>query len=265
MKVVMSTQPPIVSSAVKVLAALELLCRAGRPLSLESIARDLGVTQPTGYRIVNTLIATGYVKPQGVRQGYVATVKVMGLGSHMSGSWDLRDAARKVFRPIGMKFGETITVARLDGFQSVFVDKIRAGSSLVFFCDIGRSLPLHLGAAGRSMLAHLSDEEFESYLTSDLASRTSASLVDPAVLRTVRDQTREEGYAVSIDEVDLGVSAIAVPILDPSGHPLGAAAIANTSSAWSPEDRAARAQAMLAASQSIFNDIPTSDPDKAIR
>lgn len=255
----MNAKLPIVQSAVKVIEALEMLCGANTSLSLEELAEKLGVTGPTAYRIVNTLIQAGYVKPQGFRQGYVPTMKVLGLGSNVAGSFDLRDAARTAFRPVGMRFGETITIAQADGTSAVFIDKLRAGSSLVFYCDIGRSLPIHLGAAGRAILAHITDEEFERYLTTDLISRTEASIVDPQVLRTLRKQTREEGFVVSIDEVDIGVSAVAVPILDPTGRILGAAAIANTSSAWAPADRKARADAMTAASAAMFGAVEAID------
>ncbi|WP_190815842.1 IclR family transcriptional regulator [Saccharopolyspora pogona] len=243
----MNAKPPVVNSALKVLEALELICQAQQPISLEELAGALEVSGPTAYRIVNTLIETNFVKPHGYRRGYSATMKVVGLGAQYAGSFEFRDAARRAFRPVGMRFAETITVAKVDGFEAVFIDKIRVGSSLVFYCDIGRSLPLHLGAAPRCILAHLSDEEFESYLHAELVPRTTASLADPDVLRAARDQARADGFVLSVDEVDLGVSGIAVPILDPAGQILGAVAIANTSSAWTPADRAARAEAMIAA------------------
>lgn len=243
----MNAKPPVVSSALKVFEALELICQAQQPISLDELARSLEVSGPTAYRIVNTLIETNFVKPHGYRQGYSATMKIFGLGAQYAGSFEFRDAARRAFRPVGMRFAETITVAKVDGFEAVFIDKIRAGASLVFYCDIGRSLPLHVGAAPRCILAHLGDEEFESYLQTDLLARTTETLTDPDELRAARDRARADGFVLSVDEVDRGVSGIAVPVLDPAGQILGAVAIANTSSAWSPADRAARAEAMKAA------------------
>ncbi|TWH71083.1 IclR family transcriptional regulator [Micromonospora olivasterospora] len=212
----------------------------------------LDATTATTYRVVNTLIETGYAQLNGYRQGYTATLKVMGLGAQMPGAFDLREAARKAFRPVGMRFGETITVARLDGLSAVFIDKIRAGDSLVFYCDVGRSLPLHIGAAARCMMAHLTDEEFEALLANDLPRRTNATINSPEALRAARAQIRQDGYALSVDEVDVGVSAIAVPLLGPTRNLLGAVAIANTSSAWSPSDHADRIEAMIAASRRVF-------------
>jgi DNA-binding IclR family transcriptional regulator len=242
----------VVQSALKVLKALEYLCRAPQAVSLEQLAHELSVTPPTAYRIVNTLITTGYARANGFHNGYVATLKVMELSSQVYGAFDLRDAARTAFRPVGTRFGETITIAKAEGSEAVFIEKIRTGASLVFFCDVGRRLPIHIGAAGRCIMAHLDEEEFENYLEGELLARTPATHSSPAVLRALRAQTREDGYVLSVDEVDIGVSAIAVPLLDSGGRILGAAAIANTSTAWTPEDRGNRVRAMKMAAASMF-------------
>jgi DNA-binding IclR family transcriptional regulator len=242
----------VVQSALKVLKALEYLCRAPQAVSLEQLAQELSVAQPTAYRIVNTLITTGYARANGFHGGYVATLKVMELSSQVHGAFDLRDAARATFRPVGMQFGETITIAKAEGSEAVFIEKIRTGASLVFYCDIGRRLPIHIGAAGRCILAHLDDREFEDYLEGELIARTSATHTSPAVLRAQRSQALEDGYVLSVDEVDIGVSAIAVPLLGSGGRILGAAAIANTSTAWTPEDRADRVRAMKMAAANMF-------------
>ncbi|MCE0764970.1 IclR family transcriptional regulator [Pseudonocardia kujensis] len=236
------------------LKALEYLCRASQAVSLEELARELSVAQPTAYRIANTLIATGYARVNGFHGGYVATLKVMELSSQVYSTFDLRGEARNAFRSVGMQFGETITVAQADGFEVVFVDKIRAGASLAFYCHIGRRLPLHIGAAARCILAHLDDDELEEYLGGELTARTSATHTSPAVLRALRTQALEDGYVLSVDEVDIGVSAIAVPLMD-RGRVLGAAAIANTSTAWTPEDRADRVRAMKTAAAAMFGTV----------
>ncbi|GAA1791572.1 IclR family transcriptional regulator [Planosporangium flavigriseum] len=246
----------VVQSALKVLKALEYLCRAPQAVSLEQLAQELSVTAPTAYRVVNTLIETGYARTNGFHNGYVATLKVMELGSHVYGSFDLRDAARAAFRPVGMRFGETITIAKSEGSEAVFIEKMRAGASLVFYCDVGRRLPVHIGAAGRCIMAHLDDEEFENYLEGELIARTPETHTSPDVLRALRAQTVEDGYVLSVDEVDIGVSAIAVPLLASGGRLLGAAAIANTSTAWTAQDRADRVAAMKMAAASMVTAVP---------
>ncbi|WGY01821.1 IclR family transcriptional regulator [Nocardioides sp. QY071] len=244
-------ETPLVQSALRVLKALEYLCQATQPVSLAELAAELEVAQPTAYRIVNTLIATGYARVNGFHGGYVATLKVTELISRVRSGFDLRGAARTAFRPVATHFGETITIAKAEGYEAIFVDKIQSGASLVFYCDIGRRLPMHIGAAARCILAHLDDDEVELYLGGELAARTVGTHTSPEVLRALRSQTLEDGYVLSVDEVDIGVTAIAVPLVDPGGRILGAAAIANTSTAWTSEDRAARVTMMKAAAAAM--------------
>ncbi|RJG40473.1 IclR family transcriptional regulator [Mesorhizobium sp. DCY119] len=241
----------IVQSATKVLRALEILCASPVPVSLEQLAARLKISSATAYRTVNTLVCAGYAKENGRHGGYVATLLVAELSAKVSRSFDFQSGIRASFRPVGMKFGETITIAKIDGDAAVYIDKIQAGASLVFFCDVGRRLPLHIGAAARCLLSYMTDEEFEFYLSRELEARTSATVTDAEALRRLRRDTLEHEFASSVDEVDIGVSAIAVPIFGPNGIPIAAAAIANTTSSWSESDRLERVAVMKAAAASV--------------
>ncbi|WP_432991920.1 IclR family transcriptional regulator [Dactylosporangium sp. CA-233914] len=247
------TEPPraVVSSAVKVLRALEIVCASEDVVSLERLASELSVSKPTAFRIMSTLIETGFVRPAGFRTGFVATLKIAELGTRRMSMLNLPEVARPVFRPVAMRFGETVTIAQTDGHEIFIVDKITAGASLVFYCDVGRRLPLHIGASARAVLAQLSDEQFESYVAGDLRPRTAKSHVSAVALRKLRRKALADGYVLSIDEVDIGVSAVAVPIVDATGSVLGAASIANTTRSWTERDHRVRAEAMQAAATKL--------------
>lgn len=249
-KVVMGSDH-IVQSATKVLRALEILCASPVPVSLEQLAARLKISSATAYRTVNTLVCAGYASENGRHGGYVATLRIAELSAQVSRSFDFQSAIRAAFRPVGMKFGETITIAKIDGDAAVYIDKIQAGASLVFFCDVGRRLPLHIGAAARCLLSYLADEDFEFYLTHDLEARTSATVTNAEMLRRLRRDALEHEFTSSVDEVDIGVSAIAVPVFGPNGIPIAAAAIANTTSSWSESDRRERITVMKVAAASV--------------
>lgn len=87
-------------------------------------------------------------------------------------------------------------------------------------CDIPRSsvyrvLPLHAGAAGRVALAYFEDADAERYLAgAPFPAYNENTLVSVEQLREDIRLTRERGYALSDEDVTLGVGAVGVPIVD---------------------------------------------------
>jgi DNA-binding IclR family transcriptional regulator len=240
----------VVSSAVKVLDALQLLCEADGPTPLARLAIGLGVSEPTAYRVAQTLVQGGFARPAG-GGGYVATLEVVRLAGRITSRDPLTDICAEVFGPISDRFDEPVTICVPDGDAVLFVQKLSGPRAPRFYCDVGRQLPLHAGAAARCVLAHLPDPAFEHYLAHKLDARTPATRTSAQSLRDDRDHIRTHGYTVSVDEVDVGISAIGVPVLNSRGRLLCAAAIANVTARWDDADILARAKDMVEATAEI--------------
>lgn len=243
----------VVSSALNVLEGLRILCDAEGPVGLAEMRAALGVSEPTAFRILQTLIHSGFARTAtGGGPGYEPTLEVVRLGGVVTRRDHLLDATRAMFGPISRRFEEPITVGVPDGDHILFVEKLAGPRDPNFFCDIGERLPLHVGAAARCMLAYASDEVFEHYLEHGLGKRTPSTKTSREKLREDRAAIRADGFTVSVDEVDVGISAIGVPILNGRGEILAAAAIANVTARWSPDDIAMRAKEMCDAAASAM-------------
>lgn len=253
MKKVPDAPRHVVSSALKVLEGLRILCETEGPISLSDFRTVLGVSEPTAYRVLQTLVGAGYARPasDGGR-GYEPTLEVVRLGGIVTRRDHVLDVARAVFGPISRRFEEPITVGVPDGGHILFVEKLAGPRDPNFFCDVGERLPLHVGAAARCILAHVPDAVFEHYLEHRPGSRTPSTHTSVAELREDRELIRERGYTVSIDEVDIGISAIAVPVLNGKGDILAAAAIANVTARWGDDDVTLRAKEMRDAAASVM-------------
>lgn len=76
---------------------------------------------------------------------------------------------------------------------------------------LGRTLPLHAGAAGRVTLAHLEDPE--SYLElAPFEPFTAHTLVDAGALRADIAKTRSQGFSISDQDVTEGIGALGVAV-----------------------------------------------------
>lgn len=245
----------VVASALKVLEALRYLCESDGPVSLVDLRRHLGVSEPTAYRVLQTLIHTGHVRHAWNDRGYEPTLEVARLGGLVTSRDHVIASMRAQFGPLNRRFEEPVMVGVPDGDHILFVEKLAGPRDPNFYCDIGKRLPLHVGAAARSILAQTSEDYFERYLAHGLGKRTPATRNSAERLRQDRDFIRTHGYAWSVDEVDEGISAVGVPITNGLGQVLAAAAIANVSVRWQEHDVELRAKEMKAAAASVMADI----------
>lgn len=206
----------------------------------------------TAFRAAETLVACGFARPDPSGHGYVASLDVVELAGAIIDRTSIKSIARETLAEVARTFGETVTLAIREGDHVVFIDRIEGTSNVRFFCDIGRRLPLHAGAAARCILAHLPDDDFAAYTSrTDLEALTPRTRVDQGALERDRHDIHRHGFAVSVDEVDTGVSAIGVCILNQYDEVLAAAAIANLTARWKRADIRGRAAAMREAAVRI--------------
>lgn len=242
----------VLSSASRVLTALEIICRAEGSVLLAPLAKELGCSQVSAYRAVQTLVAAGFVHAsEHGRGGYEPGWRIVELASPMLSRNRLRSYAQPTLRALAARYDESITLAIPDGGSVLFVDRVSGPRTIEFYCDIGRRLPLHIGAASRAILAHYPDELFEQYVAGALSRMTAATKTTADQLRADREQILQLGYAVSREDVEVGIAGVAAVIKNREGSVLGAAAIANISARWGDEQIEERGKVMMEACAEI--------------
>lgn len=228
------------TAALKVLSVLRILCEADRPVLAVDVAARIGVSLPTAYRAAETLVHAGLARHDENARGYLPSMGVVELASGVLAGVDVKTVSRLHLESLAARFLETVTLAVPEADSIVFVDKVEGSRHVRFYCDVGRRLPLHVGAAARTVLAYLPDQLFEAYISGPLECFTASTRVEPEGLRRDRHAIRTRGYAESYDEVDDGVSGVASAILNSDDEVLGTVSIANLSSRWSPADMQSR-------------------------
>jgi DNA-binding IclR family transcriptional regulator len=119
-------------------------------------------------------------------------------------------------RALRDELGETISLSRVMGLQRTCLQEWPSQEDLRLVLGVGSVGPLHAGASGLVLLAHLRAEVREQVYTAGLARYTPDTLTDPEVLETACAAIRERGWAVTHGQKTAGGIAIAVPIADPS-------------------------------------------------
>ena len=219
-------------SALSVLSVLKSFALLPDETSLGEITSHVKISKMKVFRALNTLVAAGFVSQNPVNRKYRLHYGLLELSDKILRRENIRNISHDRLQNLALEIGEDITMAVLDKDQMeiVFIDRLRGGSRISFFCDVGKHLPLHIGAAAKSILAYLPENEFETYLEEFSPVKISPfTVIDQEELRKQRKRIQQNGYAVSDQEVDEGVSAVGVCILNANGYPVAALAIASLS------------------------------------
>jgi DNA-binding IclR family transcriptional regulator len=215
--------PEPVRVLVKAMAVLDLLAEV-EELSLGDIAARLELNKSTCHRILTTLAAGEFVErpaPGTYRLG----IGAFRIGSAMARRMGVRERALPAMQELYRATGETVFLLVPRGDEAVCIERLDGRYASTHTLRVGGTLPLHLGAGPRLLLAAMPYEQVEAYLAGPLQRRSSPTRVPAEQLRDELERIRQVGYATSQDDVELGVSALGVGIRDHTGATVAALSI----------------------------------------
>ncbi|WP_369139227.1 IclR family transcriptional regulator domain-containing protein [Modestobacter versicolor] len=223
-----------VQSLERGLAVIKAFSAAEPELTLSEIARRTGMTRAAARRFLLTFVDLGYVAVTDRRFRLRPTV--LELGFTYLTTLSLPQLAMPYLVALSEELHETASVAVLDGPDVVYVARSGSRRVMVTGITIGTRLPAYASSHGRVLLAGLTDEQLDAYLDQvRLVARTARTVTDPAVLRELVAETRERGWSLVDQELEEGVTAIAVPVHGPAGEVLGAMNVGTHSARHTPE------------------------------
>lgn len=199
------------------------------------LAHHLDLPKATVHRILYTLELDGLVQ-QNLKNGkYCLGVKLAKLGLLALERIDLRQEALPFMGRLVTDYQETVDLAVFDEGQMFYLEVLESPQPVKISAKAGRHLPAHCTASGKAYLAYASEEDLESVLSLGLEPCTPNTICDPEILRDELRLVRERGYAVSEEEYELGISAVAAPVMDSGEQPPAVIAIAGPSYRLSAE------------------------------
>jgi DNA-binding IclR family transcriptional regulator len=217
-----------VKSADRVLDIFEALCDEPDGLALSELGARLGIAHSSVHALLHTLTARGYLRRDRETKRYVLGARLIHLSLGVSDDLDLRSIARDELERLVKESQETAFVARLDGHDLIYVDKV-VSRHRPFRTDprLSARVPLHCSALGKAILAAAPPERVEQLLGVEvLVPSTPFSITDRVELERNVAAIRERGYAIDDQESMLGVRCAGAPIRDRSGEVVAAVSIA---------------------------------------
>ncbi|AGP31278.1 IclR family transcriptional regulator [Corynebacterium terpenotabidum] len=232
-----------VQSVDRAVTALEMLAACGQAGTGE-IADHLGVHKSSATRLLATLADHGLVEQDGTGGQWSLGFGLVRLAGAVTDRAGFSGAAQALCDRVAAETGETANVAVLDDVYAVNVTQAVGAGLLSPHHYLGRRTPGHATSSGKLLLAE--DAAATRKACRDLGRYTDRTIVTADALSAELAQVRDRGWAVSDEEWEEHITAVAVPLRLPDGTLEAALTVTGPNHRLRPEDFA-RMAARLAA------------------
>lgn len=215
-----------VQSVDRGLSIMEILARDGWS-GVTEMSRELGVNKSTVFRLVATLKRRGFVEQDADSHKYRLGIAVVRLASAVRSQLDLMQLARPVAERLSERTAEPVMLAVLDEGEVVNLDQVGTSSAAVTVNWSGRRNPAHAASTGKALLSRSPGGTVDKILgDGPLESFTPNTVTSAERLHDQLAKARRDGYAFTIEELEVGLNAVSAPILDGSGDAIAALCVA---------------------------------------
>lgn len=202
----------------RTLQLIEVFARSRSPYSITDLAEAVSLPVSTVHRLVQSLMAFGYVtqhtqsKRYGVGRGLAELSRAMLLKHEYS------QYADPHLERLVQETGETANLASLYGTAAIYLNQVESPAMMKVSNPVGTLIPLHGSAAGKVFLADFSPSVLNDTLAfTGLAQYTARTITSRSVLDDELQRIRTNNYAVDNEEYALGARCIAVGLRGTSG------------------------------------------------
>jgi DNA-binding IclR family transcriptional regulator len=190
-------------------------------LALGEICEAVNLTLPTTHRLLKALQHKEMVFWDPLSKRYSLGAGVMRLASLILNRDDLTAIIQPSLEYLRSETHETVGLHGVIDNERVCLVELVSPLPIRMASGVGKAYPLHVGAAGKAILARMPSDHADRILD-DACNAGLISGQRRNALRRELDQVRSLGYATSRGETVPGAAAIATPVLNASGVVVGA-------------------------------------------
>lgn len=199
---------------------VELLAAAGRAVPLGAIAERVEMPKSATHRMLAQLATAGWVRQEASTGFYALTMKVTIAGQLFLRRTGLPDVYQPLLDDLAARTAAFARIAVLESGRLTWIGHAQgARAGLLYEPDLTVEVRLSVTATGKAWLACLSDEEaIRLVMAQGIGTperfRPEARTTIESILDEL-ERTRARGWALTVEEAEAGVVAIAAAIRDP--------------------------------------------------
>lgn len=184
-------------------------------LSMTQISERLEINKSTVHRLLATLEARRFLERDPLTGVYQPGPRLLQMASITLENNTLRRLAAPYLRELRDQVRENVNLAVLDEAEVVYLDINESPQRVKLAAALGERLPAFSTASGKAILAFSPEERVRQILALGMPRWTPTTLVTPEAFLVNCRQVCEKGYAISEQEYEDGINAIAAPVCHP--------------------------------------------------
>ena len=224
-------------SVEKVFQIIELMVSKGGEMRLQDISEQVKSPTSTVLRYLSTLSSFGYVYQNADSSKYALTLKLAQLGSLVSEQHDIRNLVHDYLVSLSDEFQESSCLGIEEDNEVVYIDVINGPDNMLKTMQrIGKRAPLHATSVGKNILQNYSHEEILKIIEKKgMAELTIHTITTPEALFNELEDVKKKGYALDLEECEVGAKCLAVPLKDYTGKVVASISISGPTSRMTDE------------------------------
>jgi DNA-binding IclR family transcriptional regulator len=232
-------------SVERALAVLRCFEGASGDLGVSEIAGLTGLSVSTAHRLTRALCAGGLLAQDSRTERYQLGPLLVVLGSRAEQQLGYA-RAMPALESLAASTGESVNLGIRSGDEVLVVLDVASPHPLRFSQASGSRVPVHTSAMGKVLLAYAADPGREARSLPALTAYTGRTITDLDDLVAELEEIRVQGWAVNDEERNVGVRAVAGPVLSSHGAVVAAVAVQGPT-VRIPDDRIAELGARIGA------------------
>lgn len=193
---------------------IEELYKSSVPIGISEISKTLELPKATIYRILITLIKSGFVEKDEKNDKYKLGTVYIKYSDKVKSQIDIHNIAEPFMEELAKEIGETVNLAisrensalnlkRVEGEETVLVSKLIAIA------------PYYCSSVGKILLSYKSDEEIEKYFKeTKIKKRTIKTIGSYEEFLKERKEILRNKYSIDDEEYDYGLFCVSCPIFN---------------------------------------------------
>lgn len=227
---VVEDEPKVNKSLYKALRILDCFTEARPEWSVSELSRELGIGKSSVSTMLALLAEMDFVQQSAITRRYQLGVRCLELGYVASSRLVIRDYAYPYLEPL-LRGNRIVYFGILHQDEVLYIEALFPVRRRINYSSVGRRAPLYCTAIGKAMLSTMPADYVDSYLQrTQLAPATEYTITDADRLRDELELTRKRGYSTDLQEREIGIQCVGVPIRRSDGALVAALSISGPAS-----------------------------------
>ncbi|HSB65707.1 MAG TPA: IclR family transcriptional regulator [Anaerolineales bacterium] len=228
-------------------------------LTMTQIAEQVGIHKSTAHRLLATLENKRFIQRDPTTGIYRLGIRLLQMAYLTIEHNDLRRLAAPFMHQLCDMYEENIDLTVLDDTDVVFINILEGPKRVKLAAAIGQRLPAFATASGKAILGFMPAKTVRGILDRGMPQLTPYTLSAPDVLLKDLNSVKESGFALSEQELEEQINAVAAPIFNQEQHPIASIAVAGPAYRLTRQKMNEIGPNLVATAQAISREIAMTD------